>query len=551
MMKNIKKVLKPGIILFTIIILFAKCQTDEIKHDHQDFSPFKITKINEEEYQANTNLTNQLHKIIERPVKNEVLTKSGDIYSSEHDFFVNMKYATYIESNDGNYHSYTFQVHRQNDNGLLENLFFSLQPDGTYKTMLVAYSLSEEEKIQYFSGNNIDFTGKVSSTVIEGDDLSSALLKSKTMNCIWILETWCAGGNHPGGYTASGDKCPAHRSRLIHECFSGSGGSSDDGSSTGGTSEGDDDGATTGSSGGSSGTDSSPAIDDVSSPTCVECVSFEYSSFLNDLSLEKKNWFISADNSSVRYKIENYLIEHYYSTNAINFADEIIGFFMEHNWENKVKDAVSTGIVTTAEVAHEIYLKLGAIAVKYPSSIDFINNIVDEIRDAVENVTDINPNTCTWVDLFNMWLFELGPGTINFDKSSFTTGSLQGQDFINKTRDSVLTNIQNGNYSDIAHWFPFNTNQYWNEMSNPNIVNLILGSYNVIVTITPLNGGSYMVTYTIKNTSGWDSATRFRIDNDGDGVHDGIIKNKERGQDETINLGGNLDENWSWSEIVD
>ena len=54
------------------------------------------------------------------------------------------------------------------------------------------------------------------------------------------------------------------------------------------------------------------------------------------------------------------------------------------------------------------------------------------------------------------------------------------------------------------------------------------------------------MSFQVMNVSGWESATRFRLDHNGDGVHDGIIPDKARG--EGLQLGGNLEEKWIWSE---
>lgn len=52
--------------------------------------------------------------------------------------------------------------------------------------------------------------------------------------------------------------------------------------------------------------------------------------------------------------------------------------------------------------------------------------------------------------------------------------------------------------------------------------------------------GSFTLNFTVSNPSTWSSATRLRIDNDGDGTHDGIFPNKPRGKG--IHIGGNFNQ---------
>ena len=266
--------------------------TEEFPEEHIDIPEFKVTMLHENEYLKNTQLNKSLNHIEEQITGDCTPTKSGGIYSDVHNFYINTEKVTFIENADRSYHSYTFQISRPgNDDGPLENLLFSLQPDGTYKTILVAYNLTEDEKRRYFLGNDIDFSGKVSSRVIEDGDLSSLLLKVATTNCVWIIRTWCAGDNHEDGYI-NGEECPAHRSEVELYCIGGSG--SDGGSTGGGSTSAPGEGGTTdpntgsGGSGGGSGEPSGGNVDDdVTAPTCADCVSYSFMNRLLDLGIKE------------------------------------------------------------------------------------------------------------------------------------------------------------------------------------------------------------------------------------------------------------------------
>ncbi|AXT18465.1 hypothetical protein D7030_07570 [Flavobacteriaceae bacterium AU392] len=86
----------------------------------------------------------------------------------------------------------------------------------------------------------------------------------------------------------------------------------------------------------------------------------------------------------------------------------------ERNWRERLREAILNGVTTSAEIAHLIYSKLSDLASEHPLAIIYINTIVDELRDIIDDLIDTNPNTATWIDLFNMWLFEKGPNPIQF-----------------------------------------------------------------------------------------------------------------------------------------
>ena len=81
-----------------------------------------------------------------------------------------------------------------------------------------------------------------------------------------------------------------------------------------------------------------------------------------------------------------------------------------------------------------------------------------------------------------------------------------------------------------------------------NTATSFLGSYNTVVEIINNHNGTYSLQYTVSNTTGWESATRLRVDHNGDGIHDAIIPDSNRG--EGIGLGGTISEEWQWSEVV-
>ncbi len=73
----------------------------------------------------------------------------------------------------------------------------------------------------------------------------------------------------------------------------------------------------------------------------------------------------------------------------------------------------------------------------------------------------------------------------------------------------------------------------------------MLGSYDTKATVVSKSGNAAVIRFFIKNTLGWDSATRF-VQNGSKTI--GIVPNKEIG--EGLHLGGNLINTFTWEEII-
>lgn len=141
-----------------------------------------------------------------------------------------------------------------------------------------------------------------------------------------------------------------------------------------------------------------------------------------------------------------------------------------------------------------------------------------------------------------MWLFELGPDQINFSGNDQILKSLEQQEGPKKAQVKIRSNINNN--GDLTEYvtYTYGTDQFYNDT---NLVTLTLGSYGVNAYASE-QANFYKITYKAQNTSSWESAIRFRIDNNGDGYHDGVIPKKLRG--EGLHLGGNFKQTYTWEE---
>lgn len=119
------------------------------------------------------------------------------VYSSEFDFYINTDYATYIQKQDDSYHSYTFQITRNNNTEVLENLFLSLQIDGSYKMAIITYDITSQEKINLANGLPIDLSNKITTINIEdGNLIDDIFSKIDHDECYNVIRDMCYCGIH-------------------------------------------------------------------------------------------------------------------------------------------------------------------------------------------------------------------------------------------------------------------------------------------------------------------------------------------------------------------
>lgn len=211
------------------------------------------------------------------------------------------------------------------------------------------------------------------------------------------------------------------------------------------------------------------------------------------------------------------------------------------------KKSVADFIVKSADIAHNLYKRAERLADKYPFMKDAANSALSVITDGVRKVTDLNPSTMGWGDLTSIWLFELGDRkTIEFGPEARTTKDVKGLEGVQTARKEAEKEAEQGHSAAIERWWPYGQKEFYEGIKEGNVVTSFLGSYDVKVVVVPVGDGSFVLNYTVSNTTGWESGTRLRRDNDCDGVHDSVIPAKERTVG--IRLGGNLKQEWKWSE---
>lgn len=157
--------LKLVILLFGFSISSLSCQKDDdlSKDTTNSQLEFKRDLITKSQVSKNKKVNSIIQAL---PKTNTLLTNNFNtqartVYNEEYDFYINDEKAYHITY--GNYDSYTFAIHRSQDNGLVENLILSKQLDGSYKSSIVSYNLNETEKQSIKNGTiPIDIENKMS-----------------------------------------------------------------------------------------------------------------------------------------------------------------------------------------------------------------------------------------------------------------------------------------------------------------------------------------------------------------------------------------------------
>lgn len=148
-----KNFLKLGAPLLVGLLFFNNCQKDDFGSQNDPIntineSLYTFKEIGKKEIEGNPSVMEKLNRLL----PHETTDAARTVYAEEYGFYVNTDYANYIVSRDSSYHSYTFPILRTARNGLLENLLFSLQDDGSYRIFLVAYELTPREEEDMING---------------------------------------------------------------------------------------------------------------------------------------------------------------------------------------------------------------------------------------------------------------------------------------------------------------------------------------------------------------------------------------------------------------
>ncbi|MCY0969536.1 hypothetical protein [Chryseobacterium wangxinyae] len=175
------------------LLSLNSCRQDLVpeKETYNNSSAFQLTstRISLSEAKHKTKLVSEIEQ-----VENEFKAKSnafGKTVNYGNGVSIDTDDVIYIE-NGPNYYTYTFRINRANApaDAPVENLVLSPLSDGTYRELLVSYSLTSQEKQQLENGLFVDLTKKVISTELASGTYGTNLMgKTTSTQCHWESAT--------------------------------------------------------------------------------------------------------------------------------------------------------------------------------------------------------------------------------------------------------------------------------------------------------------------------------------------------------------------------
>ncbi len=220
--------------LVAVFLVSYSCRNDMLpeKEIFENSSQFQLTS-------RRMSLAESKHKLQLLPEISEAQTLLRSVKSNVAGKIIDYGNGTSIDTNDviyiengPNYHTYTFNIIRENApaNAPLENLVLSPLSDGTYREILVSYYITDQEKEILRSGGTVDTKNKVTYQSLETGSFQSGIT-SKTQDChleINFYYTECSENMHHHGeqYPECTANQPSELVYVITEvCTDTSGGS--------------------------------------------------------------------------------------------------------------------------------------------------------------------------------------------------------------------------------------------------------------------------------------------------------------------------------------
>ncbi len=232
-------------VLIVFLSLLYSCRNDMLpeKEIFENSSQFQLTS-------RRMSLAESKHRLKLMPEISEAQTLlrssqynvSGKTVNAGSGVTINTNDVIYIE-NGPNYHTYTFNIVRENASidAPVENLVLTPLPDGTYKGLLFRYNFTQQEKQNIMEGIPVDTKGKTTIT-----EAGTNITLSKVQECSYVQETiWqdCSQHIHNQSNISDWVNCTAEIKPQVYtigywSCSSGGGGGNEGGSGNTGSDDG-------------------------------------------------------------------------------------------------------------------------------------------------------------------------------------------------------------------------------------------------------------------------------------------------------------------------
>lgn len=209
--------------MMAIAIFIYACRTDHLPENETSYnnsSKFQLTskRISLNESKHKEKLITELDKAETNFKAISKTNVNGRIIDYGNGLSIDTDNAIYIE-NGPNYHTYTFNIKRENApaDAPIENLVLSPLTDGTYRELLFSYHLTLQEKQIFMNGGFVDTKNKVTVTNLEKGTFNSGgeLARSQSQSCtieINYYYTTCSAHEH-----SNGEQFPKCRTEQVSE----------------------------------------------------------------------------------------------------------------------------------------------------------------------------------------------------------------------------------------------------------------------------------------------------------------------------------------------
>ncbi|QQV02322.1 MULTISPECIES: hypothetical protein [Chryseobacterium] len=203
-------------LMFLVGVSAFSCRTEEFHNEEEAHgnTGLRLTsrRISLNESKHKTQLLTEIDKAENTLKSFTKMNVHGKVVNYGNGVSIDTDHVIYIE-NGPNYHTYTFHITRDNApaDAPLENLLLSPLPDGTYREILITYTLTEAEKAKLQAGLFVDTRGKTEVTRLENGTFNGSSQLARQVCTTSSYSYWeaCSGNQHHDG--SNYESCPIYQ----------------------------------------------------------------------------------------------------------------------------------------------------------------------------------------------------------------------------------------------------------------------------------------------------------------------------------------------------
>jgi len=193
----------PRYLSLIFVLLLFSCEKDSLEDNTTDIATEKTVvqrPVNYDDFNSNK----ELFRLIAKKRNSVTQNRPGDGQ------LIELDYSSGVYFEDHEYHSYTFPLLNPTAGENLTNIFFSFQSDGTYRIFMVEYGHTAKQI------ESLKLGGTITPEIFTYTEIDENFQALYTVQCTSVTMTvsYCALGNHPGGYPADSN-CGASDSYTV------------------------------------------------------------------------------------------------------------------------------------------------------------------------------------------------------------------------------------------------------------------------------------------------------------------------------------------------